>query len=325
MDGTSGIEIVRTVADLRGRVARLARRPARGSRWCRRWARCTRATWRWCATPAASPTGCASRCSSIPPSSARTRTTPIYPRDEAADAAKLTALGADLLFAPDVEEMYPEGAVTRVSVAGLGDVLEGEHRPGFFTGVATIVGKLLLQALPDVAVFGEKDYQQLLVIRRMVTDLWIPTRIEGVPTVREPDGLALSSRNAYLSRRASGGSRPRCTAPCDAVASGVASGADAVERAEWGEAELLRAGFDSVDYVAVRDAETLAAWQDPRRPGRVLAAARLGTHPPDRQRAAALRPPSSERTGGEAARGRSAARRPFRAEIRHRFRPGVPS
>jgi pantoate--beta-alanine ligase len=200
----------------------------------------------------------------------------IYPRDESSDAAKLTALGADMLFAPDAEEMYPEGAATRVSVTGLADMLEGEHRPGFFTGVATIVCKLLLQVLPDIAVFGEKDYQQLLVIRRMVTDLWIPTRIEAVPTVREADGLALSSRNAYLTPE------QRQVAPTlhrtlDAVASGVASGADAVDRAEWGEAELLRAGFDAVDYVTVRDAETLALWPGPTRPGRVLAAARLGS------------------------------------------------
>ena len=274
MDGMSGIEIARTVADLRGRLhgwreagARIALVPTMGAlheghltlvRHARRLAD------RVCVSLFVNPT-------QFGPNEDYT----IYPRDEAADAAKLTALGADLLFAPGVEEMYPEGAVTRVSVAGLGDVLEGEHRPGFFTGVATIVGKLLLQALPDLAVFGEKDYQQLLVMRRMVTDLWIPARIEGVPTVREPDGLALSSRNAYLTpeqRRIA----PALHRTLDAVASGVASGADAVERAEWGEAELLRAGFDFVDYVAVRDAETLASWQDPTRPGRVLAAARLG-------------------------------------------------
>lgn len=198
----------------------------------------------------------------------------VYPRDEAGDAGKLSELGADLLFAPAIEEMYPPGALTRVSVPSLGDLLEGEYRPGFFTGVATVVSKLLLQALPDVAVFGEKDYQQLLVIRRMVTDLWIPTRIEAVPTVREPDGLALSSRNAYLApdeRRVA----PALFATLTAVAADVASGADAIERAEWGAAELLRAGFTSVDYVEVRDAETLLPWPGPSRPARVLAAARL--------------------------------------------------
>jgi pantoate--beta-alanine ligase len=198
----------------------------------------------------------------------------VYPRDEAGDAAKLCGL-ADLLYAPAVEEMYPEGALTRVSVPGLGEMLEGEHRPGFFTGVVTVVGKLLLQALPDVAMFGEKDYQQLLVVRRMAADLWIPVRIDSVPTVREPDGLALSSRNAYLS------TEQREIAPAlhrtiAAVAAGVAAGADPIERAEWGEAELLRAGFTSIDYVAVRDAETLLPLAGPARPGRVLAAARLG-------------------------------------------------
>ena len=199
----------------------------------------------------------------------------VYPRDEAGDAAKLQPLGADLLFAPSVEEMYPPGALTRVRVPGLGDMLEGEHRPGFFTGVATVVSKLLLQALPDIAVFGEKDYQQLLVVRQMCADLWIPTRILGAPTVREPDGLALSSRNAYLS------AEERQVAPAlyrtlRAVAEGALAGADPIERAVWGEAELLRAGFNSVDYVAVRDAETFVPWAGPSRPGRVLAAARIG-------------------------------------------------
>ena len=200
----------------------------------------------------------------------------VYPRDEAGDAAKLCALDAvDLLYAPAIDEMYPEGALTRVSVAGAGDTLEGEHRPGFFTGVATVVSKLLMQALPDVALFGEKDFQQLLVVRRMVADLWIPVRIEGVPTVREADGLALSSRNSYLT------AEQRAVAPAlyrviTNVAAGIAAGADPIERAAWAEGELLRAGFDAVDYVAVRDAETLAPWQSPPRPGRVLAAARIG-------------------------------------------------
>jgi pantoate--beta-alanine ligase len=274
VDGTSGIEIVHTVAELRARIhgwreagARIALVPTMG------------ALHEGHLTLVRHARGIADRvCVSLfvnPTQFGPNEDYTIYPRDEATDAAKLTAVGADLLFAPAVEEMYPEGAVTRVSVAGLGEMLEGEHRPGFFTGVGTVVSKLLLQALPDVAVFGEKDYQQLLVVRRLVTDLWIPCYIDGVPTVREADGLALSSRNAYLTPE------QRQIAPAlhrtlDAVASGVASGADAVERAEWGEAELLRAGFDAVDYVAVRDAETLAPWQDPSRPGRVLAAARLG-------------------------------------------------
>lgn len=274
MDGASGIEVVRTVADLRARVA----------------------GWRGAgATVSLVPTMGALHdghltlvrqaaaladkvCVSLfvnPLQFGPNEDYTIYPRDEESDAAKLTTLGADLLFAPSVGEMYPEGAATRVAVSGLGDILEGEYRPGFFTGVATVVIKLLLQALADVAVFGEKDYQQLLVVQRMVADLWIPTRIEGVPTVREADGLALSSRNAYLSpeERAIAPALHRILAE---VSAGVAGGADPVDRADWGEAELLRAGFTSVDYVSVRDGVTLAPFQEPGCPGRVLAAARLG-------------------------------------------------
>lgn len=199
----------------------------------------------------------------------------VYPRDEARDAELVAGLGAHLLFAPDVGEMYPPGAVTRVSVPGLGDMLEGEHRPGFFTGVATVVSKLLIQASPDVAVFGEKDYQQLQVIRRMARDLDIPAAIVGCPTVREADGLALSSRNAYLS------ASERAIAPVLArvlhgVAERVAGGADPETEAAAGLQAVLRAGFAGVDYLVVRDAENLEPWPGPARPGRVLAAARLG-------------------------------------------------
>src|SRR3954454_18732936 len=122
-----------------------------------------------------------------------------YPRDEAADLAAFARGGVDLVFAPPVEEMYPTGFATTVHIAGITEELEGGHRAGHFDGVATVVGKLLLQCLPDAAYFGEKDYQQLIVVRRLVRDLDIPVRIEGVRTVREPDGLALSSRNVYLS------------------------------------------------------------------------------------------------------------------------------
>ena len=155
-----------------------------------------------------------------------------YPRNEAEDVAKLEAEGCDLLFQPSGEEVYPPGHATQVQVGGLGDILEGEFRPGFFTGVATVVTKLLLQALPDIAVFGEKDYQQLLVIRRMTRDLDIPVRIEAVPTVREADGLALASRNAYLTEK------ERKIAPAlhgtlSQVAENVGRGADALEQGEW--------------------------------------------------------------------------------------------
>lgn len=198
-----------------------------------------------------------------------------YPRDEAGDAAKLAAAGAALLYAPNVAEMYPPGSLTRVTVPGLGDTLEGSFRPGFFTGVATVVAKLLIQAMPDVAVFGEKDYQQLLVIRRIVADLDLPVRIEGSRTLREADGLALSSRNAYLS------AEERCVAPAlaailVAAADDLAAGADSSDRCNRATVDLLSAGFTKVDYVEVRDAETLAPWPGPERPGRVLAAAWIG-------------------------------------------------
>ena len=199
-----------------------------------------------------------------------------YPRDEADDMAKLDAEGADLLFQPDPEEVYPAGFATSVHVGGLGDILEGEYRPGFFTGVATVVTKLLVQALPDIAVFGEKDYQQSLVIRRLTRDLDIPVRIEAVPIVREDDGLALSSRNAYLN----GSDRqiaPVLFGTLSQVAENVGRGADVQEQAQWGFDQLLRAGFASVDYLSVRDAETLDAVSDASRPARVLAAATLGT------------------------------------------------
>lgn len=199
----------------------------------------------------------------------------VYPRSEESDAAMLTAEGAHLLFAPAVAEMYPPDSVTRVSVPGLGDMLEGTFRPGFFTGVATIVAKLLIQALPDVALFGEKDYQQLQVIKRMARDLDIPVAIEGVPTVREADGLALSSRNAYLTpdERAAAPTLYRSLA---AVAAAVGGGGEAEPEEARATQALLEAGFSSVDYLTVRDAETLGPWTDRTRPGRVLAAARLG-------------------------------------------------
>ncbi|SRR5579875_2946030 len=195
-----------------------------------------------------------------------------YPRDVEGDRRKLAAAGCDLAFMPTVAEMYPDGFAARVDPGPLGRMLEGEFRPGHFVGVATVVAKLLLQTAPDVAVFGEKDYQQLLVIRRVVRDLDIAVRIEGVATVRESDGLALSSRNVYLA------ADERRIAPALhrtlAEVSRRFAGGDAAAP-EWGRRALREAGFAKVDYLEVRDAETLDA---PRagRPARVLAAAWLG-------------------------------------------------
>jgi pantoate--beta-alanine ligase len=199
----------------------------------------------------------------------------VYPRDELGDAAKLEEIGTHLLFAPSRQEMYPEGDTTRIAVEGIGGILEGEFRPGFFTGVATVVTKLLMQALPDIAIFGEKDYQQLQVIKRLVCDLHIPVKIGCAKTVREPDGLALSSRNAYLS------CEERAIAPdlywtLNAVADHVASGQDPESEAKRAVDNLIEAGFAKVDYLTVRDSATLEPWSDRTRPGRVLAAAWLG-------------------------------------------------
>ena len=199
-----------------------------------------------------------------------------YPRDEAGDARALAAAGCDLLYAPDAAAMYPEGFATTVTVAGVTETLEGAHRPGHFAGVATVVTKLLLQAQPDAAFFGEKDYQQLLTIRRLAADLDLPVTIAGVPTVREADGLALSSRNAALTaaqRRIAPALAGVLAATGRRLADASESGADAVARAR---AALLAAGFDAVDYVALRDAASLEPLDDADRPARLLAAAWLG-------------------------------------------------
>jgi pantoate--beta-alanine ligase len=198
-----------------------------------------------------------------------------YPRDEAADFAAFEKAGVNLIFTPSVAEMYPTGFVTGVRVTGIGDDLDGAFRPGHFEGVATVVCKLLLQALPDAAYFGEKDYQQLLVVRRMARDLDIPVRIAGVPTVREPDGLALSSRNVYLSPE------ERHTAPLlncvlRDVAAAVAARPDDVSASLERGLAALRAGGFAVDYLELRDAADLAPVDRLTAPSRLLAAARLG-------------------------------------------------
>lgn len=199
-----------------------------------------------------------------------------YPRTEQEDAAKLEQAGGHLLFAPNVDEMYgTDGGTTTVSVSGLGDILEGKFRPGFFNGVATVVTKLLLQALPDRAFFGEKDYQQLNVIKRFVADLNIPVEICGVPTVREADGLAMSSRNAYLTRE------ERDIAPAlyrtiSEVSERFKVGGKADALSDWAARQLQDAGFQKVDYIAIRHGEDLTQDAQKGEPIRVLAAAFLG-------------------------------------------------
>lgn len=200
-----------------------------------------------------------------------------YPRDETRDAGLLGGAGCHALFAPSATEMYPPGFATRVSVDGPSAGLETDFRPHFFGGVAVVVAKLLNQAAADVAVFGEKDYQQLLVVRRMAADLDIPTRIVGAPTQRDGHGLALSSRNAYLSPAELEIAR-RLNGVLASAGVQAASGAKTAEVEAEASAALTAAGFASVDYVAIRRAEDLAPFPDGRvdAPGRILAAAWLG-------------------------------------------------
>ncbi len=198
-----------------------------------------------------------------------------YPRDEEADRKMLAAAGIGALFAPPTAEMYPPGFATTIDVGGPSMSLETDFRPHFFKGVATIVAKLLIAGLPDHAYFGEKDFQQLLVVRKLVRDLALPTGIVGCPTVREPDGLALSSRNAYLSadERALA---PKLHATLQEVAKALRSGSDVAAALARGRETLTRAGF-AVDYFDVRNAETLASVENLKGgPLRLLAAAKLG-------------------------------------------------
>jgi pantoate--beta-alanine ligase len=199
-----------------------------------------------------------------------------YPRREAADLDMLRAAGVGLVFMPGVGEMYPPRFATTVQVTGLTDCLCGAHRPGHFDGVATVVTKLLIQSLPDAAYFGEKDYQQLLVVRRLARDLDIPVRITGVPTVREADGLALSSRNAYLSPEERH-IAPELARVLRRIADALTAEPEAVAReTAHGIANLERAGF-AVEYLEIREAKTLApVTVMVTRPARVFAAVQLG-------------------------------------------------
>lgn len=198
-----------------------------------------------------------------------------YPRTEASDVEKLAALGVEAVFAPNAAEMYPPGFATTVSLAGPAAGLETDFRPHFFAGVATVVSKLLIAGFPDFAMFGEKDYQQLLVVRRMVADLRLPTEIVGFPTVREADGLALSSRNAYLSAEERA-TAVRLSATLRQVAVAIRGGTEAGEAIGKGLDALRSAGFRP-DYLALRNAQTLAEPAGTgNEPLRLLVAAWLG-------------------------------------------------
>jgi pantoate--beta-alanine ligase len=204
-----------------------------------------------------------------------------YPRREAEDAAKLGAVGADLLYAPAIAEIYPEGFATTIRVGGVTETLEGAIRPGHFDGVATVVAKLLNQVQPDIACFGEKDYQQLKLVEKLVRDLNLPVAIEPCPIARDTDGLALSSRNRYLDagqRRIAG----RLNRILFATAAAIEKGWNAAAPNQLagclaaGIDSIRAAGFDSVDYLAAVDAETLAPVETLQKKSRLLVVARLG-------------------------------------------------
>jgi len=202
-----------------------------------------------------------------------------YPRQMAEDSAKLVAEGVSLLWAPGAEAMYPDGYATNISVSGVSAGLCGADRPGHFDGVATVVCKLFNQVQPDMALFGEKDWQQLAVIRRMARDLDLTLphvdAIHGVPIVRDPDGLAMSSRNAYLSpeHRAAAASLPRAM---DEAIARIRDGQEAAPTLAMLEDELLGAGFSSVDYAELRDADNIALLKDDNGNARLFVAARIG-------------------------------------------------
>ncbi len=198
-----------------------------------------------------------------------------YPRDEATDLNLLAATGADLVFAPNAAEMYPKGFATEVKVGALTRYLDGPARPGHFEGVATVVTKLFNQAQPDIACFGEKDFQQLQVIRRLTRDLDLPIEIIGVPTLRDEDGLAMSSRNRYLTEKERIAARLLPAALRDAVSELQAGGA-AAAILEKTRSALRSAGFAPIDYVELCDNETLQPLAAAREGSRLFAAAHLG-------------------------------------------------
>ncbi|SLN24055.1 Pantothenate synthetase [Roseovarius litorisediminis] len=197
-----------------------------------------------------------------------------YPRTESEDARKLARFEVDVVYVPDPEQIYPERFATTVSVSGLTDVMDGVYRPGHFDGVATVVAKLFLQSSASDAFFGEKDFQQLQVVRRMARDLDIPITVHGCPTIREIDGLAMSSRNLLLSDRA------RVAAPIlyeemEAIAEGVAEGQPFHQLQAAALKRLENAGFTKVEYLEMRANDDLSLLETPNRPARLFAAAWL--------------------------------------------------
>ena len=199
-----------------------------------------------------------------------------YPRREEQDALMLEEAGCDLLWAPTVEDIYPQGFATAIHVSSVSERWEGEARQAHFDGVATIVAKLLLSVAPDMALFGEKDFQQLAVIRRMVTDLNIAVEIVGIPTVREADGLALSSRNAYLSEdeRRRAATLPKAL---NSAKQAIQSGDPVAAALRQAKQALVDVGFLKIDYLALVDAATLEPLDQPRGEMRLIAAATIGT------------------------------------------------
>jgi pantoate--beta-alanine ligase len=199
-----------------------------------------------------------------------------YPRREGEDARMLEEAGCDLVWIPSVGDIYPDGFSTTVHVGGVSKRWEGEARPGHFDGVATVVTKLLLSVRPDVALFGEKDFQQLAVIWRLVADLNIPVEVVGVPTVREEDGLALSSRNTYLSeeQRSAAAALPRAL---EYARGAIVDGVPVSLALDTARKSLIDAGFSRIDYFALVDAATLEPLGAPAGEMRLIAAAVIGS------------------------------------------------
>ncbi len=197
-----------------------------------------------------------------------------YPRTEEEDARKLERFGVDAIYVPDPDQIYPDGFDTTVSVAGIADQLEGEHRPGHFDGVATVVTKLFTQTMATRAYFGEKDYQQLQVVTRLSADLDLGTEVVGCPTIREEDGLAMSSRNLLISDRA------RVKAPAmieamDAAALRIKAGEPVATAIKEAKSRIVRGGYNSVEYLELRAIKTLRPMSELIGPARLLAAANL--------------------------------------------------